>query len=101
MSLEVKKIVPVVVFADTGPVGVLAGATVFGGDRGGSWEDVYTDPAECASSAATSILMKRPNSELACCPGQRAFFSQEFLWQGGLGVKLKKQQQQQRAVDKA
>lgn len=32
MSLEVKKTVPEVPFADTGPAGVTAGDTVWGGD---------------------------------------------------------------------
>lgn len=77
--LEGWKTASLVPFADTGPAGVAAGDVVFGSDRGGSWEDVYTRPLERASPATT--LIKYPNSELASCPGQRALLSQEFLWQ--------------------
>lgn len=39
---EIRKTAPRMSFADSGPAGMATGDVVFGGGRGGSWEDVYT-----------------------------------------------------------
>lgn len=78
---EVRKMATSVPLADAGLAGMATGDMVFGGNRGGSWEDVDTRLLECSSPAAASPLIKFPNPELACCPEQRALLSQEFLWQ--------------------
>lgn len=67
-------------FADAGPAGMATGDVVFGGDRGGSWEDVYTCLLECASLAATSILIKYPNQSWPVAL-DKVLLSQEFPWQ--------------------
>lgn len=61
------------------------GEAVLGGDRGGTWEDTDTRLLECASRAASSILIKYLNPELACCL-DKELLSPEFLWQDWQGV---------------
>lgn len=47
-----------VLFVDVGLVGMVIGDVVFGGDRGGSWEDVYIRLLECVFLIVISILIK-------------------------------------------